>query len=174
MIEIPQAALLARDLYARGATMREIVQATGFGRRALYVWIDGGPRCDRTADSPRVLPPLPRRRTVARQTLRGNERAALVARMMRAAERQVREIEDRIGAANDDSERNARTLAVLARTMRELIALDTRHGGPGQRAKTQERDDDPVPRDVDELRRRLARRLDELVAESKRVCPDEA
>lgn len=171
MIEIPQAALLARDLYARGATMREIMQAAGFGRRALYFWIDGGPRRDKTADSPRVLPPLPRRRTIARQTLRVNERAALVARMMRAAERQVREIEDRIGAANDDSERDARTLAVLARTMRELTALDTLHRRNEQSAKKQDRHDDPVPRDVDELRRRLARRLDELVAESKRVCP---
>jgi hypothetical protein len=35
-------------------------------------------------------------------------------------------------------------------------------------------DDDTVPRDLDELRRQLAQRLDELVADAKAACPGEA
>jgi hypothetical protein len=137
-----------------------------------YYWIDGGPKTDGVP----LLPPLPRRRDAVRRRLLKGDRIALVGRMMIAAEAQVSEIEARLAEAGSppDRERDARTLAVLARTMRELIAVDSIQRGGEQRVKKQERHDDPVPRDVDELRRRLARRLDQLVAESKRVCPDEA
>jgi len=67
----------------------------------------------------------------------------------------------------DDAERGARTLASLTRTLRELTRLrpagtNTREGG----------DDDPDIRDLEEFRRELSRRLDQLVAEAKEVCPD--
>ena len=58
---------------------------------------------------------------------RAGSRAALVARMWRTAERQVEEIEDRLAAAGielAERESNARTLAVVAKTLRELAAVD--------------------------------------------------
>ena len=163
MIDIPESALRARDLYAAGATTREIMRATGFARAALYFWIDGGPKCEAGADSPRLLPPLGRRRRALRKPAR-QARAELVARMMRATERQVQEIEERIGSANDDTERDARALAVLARTLRELTALDALHRGSEQRQKTARSHDEPFPRDIGELRRSLADKLERIIA----------
>ena len=58
---------------------------------------------------------------------RAGSRAALVARMWRTAERQVEEIEERLKSAGlepAEREGNARTLATLARTLRELAAFD--------------------------------------------------
>jgi hypothetical protein len=172
MTDIPDNALRAREMYAAGATARAIKIETGLSTWMAYYWIDGGPKTDGVP----LLPPLPRRRDAVRRRLLKGDRIALVGRMMIAAEAQVSEIEARLAEAGSppDRERDARTLAVLARTMRELIAVDSIQRGGEQRVKKQERHDDPVPRDVDELRRRLARRLDQLVAESKRVCPDEA
>jgi hypothetical protein len=169
MTDIPDNARRAREMYAAGATARAIKVETGLSTWMAYHWIDGGPKTD-------GVPPLPRRNNVVRRRLLKGDRIALVGRMMIAAEAQVSEIEARLaeGSNTPDRERDARTLAVLARTMRELIAVDSLQRGGEQRVKKQERHDDPVPRDVDELRRRLARRLDQLVAESKRVCPGEA
>lgn len=165
MIDIPQAALRARAMYGAGATTREIQAETGLERGTLYFWIDGGPRRDGKPGSPRILPPLERRRTIARRKLRADERAGLVARMMRAAERQVQEIEERIGGtSNDDTERDARTLAVLARTMRELTALDALHRGNDERKKTARSHDEPFPRDIGELRRSLSEKLEKIIA----------
>lgn len=151
-------------MYVAGATTRDIQEATGLESGTLYFWIDGGPKRDGNADSPRLLPPLDRRRPAARKKHRTIERAALVGRLMRAAERQVQEIEDRIGRTeNDDSERDARALAVLARTLRELTALDALHRG-NEGKKTARSHDEPFPRDVGELRRSLAQKLEKIIA----------
>ena len=88
------------------------------------------------------LEPLPRRST---GKTRGNEkppgtrrrrlsgdRVALVGRLWRTAEAQVRDIEERLARHQqqpDERERDARTLAVLVKTMRELSALDDQKGG---------------------------------------------
>ena len=67
--------------------------------------------------------PIPQRRPGVHDRHRKGSRAALVARMWRTAERQVEEIEDRLQAAGlelAERESNARTLAVVARTLREL------------------------------------------------------
>ena len=58
---------------------------------------------------------------------RMGSRAALVSRMWRTAERQVEEIEDRLAVAGlelAERESNARTLAIVAKTLRELAAVD--------------------------------------------------
>ena len=86
-------------------------------------------------------------------------------RIWRAAEGQVRDIEDRLSASEQepgDRERDARTLAMLARTLRELVVLDERR--PGTTKQSESDDDEPVPRDIDEFRRDLARRMDEFAA----------
>lgn len=142
MTDIPQAALRARDLYAAGATLRTIAEETGLCHGAVYHWIDGGPK----VEGERPLQPLPRRRDIARRRPLKGDRIELVGRMMFAAEAQVGEIEARLaqGGNATERERDARTLAVLARTLRDLTALDTLHRGNEQRTKKQQRHDDPV------------------------------
>ncbi len=161
MTDIPQAALRARQRYADGKPVRVILAETGLNLDQLYDWLDGAPQPDGSI----LLPPIPRRRTIVRRSSRAATRVALVTRMMRATEMQVHEIEQRLGgeAAEPTSrERDARMLAVLAKTMRELIALDTQNSADTGEGKPAQTDDDFIPRDVDELRRELARRVDLL------------
>jgi hypothetical protein len=88
-------------------------------------------------------------------------RVSLVARLWRTAERQVRDIESRIDTRAqqpEDRERDARVLAVLVKTLRELHALDDANP-KGNAAREPESDD---TRDIDEFRRDLARKIDQL------------
>jgi hypothetical protein len=92
----------------------------------------------------------------------------MIARMMRAADMQVFDIEQRLARsgveiASADREREARALAVLAKTLRDLVALDARQENDDRNPKPE---DDAPPRDLDELRRELARRIDRLRAAS--------
>ena len=99
----------------------------------------------------------PRRRRAAAK------RAAVVRGLWRAAAAKVDEIERRLQGdtqSPDEGERDARTLAVLARTLRDLDALEEARPGGGLEA---EQHDDPVPTDIDEFRHELARRLNALV-----------
>ena len=88
---------------------------------------------------------------------------SLIERVERAVEREIAQIEAMVGGADDlteprsDAERRARTLASLTRTLLELRRL--RADDDVQRTA----DDDAIPRDLDELRRALSRRLDQLV-----------
>jgi len=97
----------------------------------------------------------------------------LLMRVSRAIERELTQIEVIIGAPRvnprqrTEGERRARTLASLARTLREVMNLRA------SEEKTRQ-DDDALPRDIDELRHQLARRLDQLVAEAKTAHPDAA
>lgn len=98
---------------------------------------------------------------------------ALLKRVSGAIERELTQIEIIICGSHvpprhrTEAERRARTLASLARTLREVMLLRDRE------EKNRE-DDDAVPRDLDELRRKLAQRLDELVAGAKAAHPGEA
>jgi hypothetical protein len=86
--------------------------------------------------------------------------------MWRTAERQVGEIEERLKAAGielAERESNARTLAIVAKTLRELAAYDEAQA----RAKQPPKDDDAAPRNIEELRRALARKLEAFVARSE-------
>jgi hypothetical protein len=83
-------------------------------------------------------------------------RSALTARLWRAAEMQAAEVEARIATGPRpaaDAERDARVLSVLAKTLRELAAVDA--------ACREEPDDDEdaAPDDIDELRAALGDRL---------------
>ena len=66
------------------------------------------------------------------------------------------------GNSTHDRARDARTLAVLVKTMRELLALDKHQGRRGAAGSSEH--DDAGPRDLDEFRRELARRMDAIVA----------
>ncbi|MET0278505.1 MAG: hypothetical protein ABW198_09245, partial [Pseudorhodoplanes sp.] len=90
MTLIPENARRARELYVEGKLTREILSATGLNLWALYYWLGGGPK---TAGVP-ALPPIETRKSVARRRI--PERGRIVERMMRAAERQIAEIERRL------------------------------------------------------------------------------
>lgn len=115
-------------------------------------------------------------------------RKRIVSRLWRTAERQVAEIETRmVGLADDPMtlERDAKTLAIIAKTVRDLVAIDaeafdrtlrtrlkeagTRHGEKNS-STVATSDANPNaeeygPRDIEGFRAELARRLDELRCE---------
>jgi hypothetical protein len=88
---------------------------------------------------------------------------ALVERVTRAVERELSQIEVIVGGHHvkpeqrTEAERRARTLASLARTLTEVRKLRADE----HRVKPQ--DDPDRPRDLEELRRRLAERLKNMV-----------
>jgi hypothetical protein len=92
-------------------------------------------------------PVLPQQRAALAQLI-----MSLVERELRAAERII----ERIAPGDQiEAEHGARTLASISRTLREIEALNQ----PDQVTPPDEADDDPVPRDIDEFRRELARRI---------------
>ena len=118
--------------------------------------------------------PIPQRRKV-RVRPRTGSRAALVSRMWRTAERQVEEIEDRLRIAGlelAERESNARTLAIVAKTLRELAVFDEARKPPNKKAQDDD-DDNPnsVPRNVEDLRRALAEKLERFVAGTASSIP---
>lgn len=170
----PARGVLARRLYLEGASMAEIRRQTGLSSAGVYYWIDRemGP------DGTFLFNPVPRRTAhpVGGQPAKAREekssaspsgkpdRRGLLKRLWRAAERQIDEIEDRLARTADPSdaprpepEKDARALAVLARTLRELTALEAE-----ARKRRKAKDQDGTIRDLDTFRRELARRLDRL------------
>ncbi|WP_150288089.1 hypothetical protein [Rhabdaerophilum calidifontis] len=127
-------------------------------------------------------PPIRRARPAGRRRL--------VARLWRTAERQVAEIETRLQAAETDPahlERDAKTLAILARTVRDLVALEVEAAEAAAPAPRRSRliadsrmpargeagdstDDAGEARNLEDFRAELARRLDQL----RRERPGEA
>jgi hypothetical protein len=93
------------------------------------------------------------------QPVSPQQRNALAARIQEAVEREINAVEQVLAALSPadpaEAERSSRTLASLARTLREVAALNQ----PDQQAAPDEADDDPVPSDIDEFRRELARRI---------------
>ena len=96
---------------------------------------------------------------------------ALIARVSRAIERELTQIEAIVGGhyvaphQRTEAERRARTLAP---TLREVTTLRL------SEKKEKREDGDAVPRDLGELRLAFARRLDQLVADTKAAHPDAA
>ena len=86
-------------------------------------------------------------------------RAAVAARIQNAVESAMGAVErvlDKLDPADSaEAERDGRTLASVSCTLRELAIF----GLPPEARPTHETDDDPVPRDVDEFRFELARRI---------------
>jgi hypothetical protein len=94
-------------------------------------------------------------------------RKAVIGKLWKAAQTQLETHEAHLAelpAGTAASEADAKTLATLARTVRELVALDSAAAGEGGKAE-----DDPSPaeglRRVEAIRSELARRLAALAAE---------
>ena len=87
------------------------------------------------------------------------ERAAVAARVQATVEREltaVGRVLDVLGPSDrDEAERSARTLTSLARTLREVALINRTE----EAAAPDDIDDDPIPRDIDEFRRELTRRI---------------
>ncbi len=116
----------ARTMYAEGFTVSRCLAACDMSLGTLYYWLDGGPH---EAGGP-LYPPIPRRRAVVgkRRAPLPADRVSLTARLWRTAERQTRDIEERLarpGASSPERERDVRMLASLVRTLRELAAFDS-------------------------------------------------
>ncbi|SDF42621.1 hypothetical protein [Bosea robiniae] len=112
--------------------------------------------------------PKPKRMAVSRK--------AVVGQLWRAAKRQIDTHEEHLAdlpKGTTASEADAKALAVLARTIRELVAIEE---PPGTRKD--KRSDDPSAADdlrhVAQLRQDLARRLEALAAQDARENPQEA
>jgi hypothetical protein len=149
----------ARDMYAQGFTVSRILAATDMSLGTFYHWLDGGPRQREGA----LYPALPRRRVVVGKRRRplSADRVSLAARLWRTAERQARDIEERLARPSEATparERDMRMLSMLVRTLRELSAFDA-GVAPGERAAAAEE----APPDIDALREDLARRLTNLL-----------
>lgn len=94
-------------------------------------------------------------------------RKAVIGKLWKAAQTQLEAHEAHLAelpAGAAASETDAKTLATLARTVRELVALDSAAAGEGGKSE-----DEPSPaeglRRVAELRRELARRMERLIAD---------
>ncbi len=112
---------------------------------------------------PLPLPALPRRR-VAGTT----QRAKLVNRLWLNAQRLMDQIEARMaqsGLKPDDRERDARALALVVRTVRELCAFDAAKRDASREQKPKNANEQPIPRNTDDLRRELARKMEALLQE---------
>ncbi len=122
----------------------------------------------KSSDAPKADRPKQGRQKSKRKAAAPTDaRRTLVETLWRTAARQVSEIERRLMKVEQppaERETDARALAVLVKTLRELSTLDEAHlDDAGSRPTTEAEDDDPVPRDIDEFRRELARRMDAFV-----------
>jgi transposase-like protein len=140
-------------------TVQQICDEYEITSYKLYAWVAG------TGEA-QGLAPLPRRRGAAMRPgvpRRGRgRRVALVKRIWRTAEAQVRDIETRLtrdAQVPEERERDARVLAIMVKTLRELTVLDERERAD----KPDNVQADDGPRDDDEFRRELARRMDAFV-----------
>lgn len=101
--------------------------------------------------------------------------SSLVERVSNAIERELSKIEVIIGVSHvppvlrTEAESRARVLASLARTLKEVMRLREQERAGEEKMKAA---DDSIPRDLDELRSELARRLEILVGEAKSLHPD--
>jgi hypothetical protein len=162
-IPTPEQVALVRRRYRERATVKAISAESGIKNRAIVYRCLAGEFAD---GSGQELAPIPLRRAGAHSRARAVSRKALVERLWRTAERQVEEIEERLAAAGlqpSEREGNARMLATVVKTLRELSAIDKAHK-PRRKEAPNDNDDDPVPRDIDEFRRVLARRIEALIA----------
>ncbi|MEX0753454.1 MAG: hypothetical protein WD073_11095 [Xanthobacteraceae bacterium] len=99
------------------------------------------------------------------------ERLALVTRLREAVEKQIGHVDSILSRAEmqlpDEAERTGRMLAGLARTLREMTRLETP-------APPEIEDDSDMPRNVDDLRRELLRKMDAILARRNRGVSGES
>jgi hypothetical protein len=135
-------------------TVAEIRAMFDVSQYVFYSWLDGGPRIN----GERMLPPVVRRSPLRRKR---TDREKLVSRLWQAAGVQVRTLEGRLKNSSEPDERDARAMAMLVKTLRDLNEFDGAKQKPKAKPEAEPspgaKADDP--RDIDEFRRELARRI---------------
>jgi hypothetical protein len=185
----PDEAAAVRRRRAEGASIARIMAETGLGRRAVVAVLAAAEegtgalspparnaktrtatarkqaaRPTKKAGGTKATQRKGTRKTAAakiatKTTAASGDRGALVSRLWRTAEAQLREVARQLkeGAAEPaEREKDARTLAVLVKTLRELNALEA------ERAAETPREEESDVRDLDDFRRELAERIDRL------------
>jgi DNA-binding Lrp family transcriptional regulator len=190
-IEIaPELIVEGRDLYENGLTsVEEIAARMKISRSTLYARMREGKWQRRryspsaAADEvvamtvPAPVPAMPDgpsvedKRCEPQQSVADKvtveKRAALFARAFRAAEWQMDSIEaamKQLNATPAPFERNARALAMLNRSLRDVLILTK----ADEMALANEADNNLIPRDMDQFRRELAQRIQRLVDAERR------
>jgi hypothetical protein len=165
----PEMVAYVRRRYAAGNPVEDILADTGMLKADLYRCLDG------LLDdgSGMLVPPLPRRVAIKRRRAGlPMVRASVAARLWRVADGHVKLLEARVARKDlPDAERGRDMcmVAIMAQAARDLTEADcgarpaAAQAAAPLPAPTSE-DDDPVPEDIDEFRRRLAEKLDELAA----------
>jgi hypothetical protein len=161
-IPSPDIVARVRHRYAEGAPVADILKDSEMSRQVFLRCLAGDcPGPDGEQPEPIVL----RSHRSGEFARKRTTRRALTRRLWRAAERQVCEVEERFALAErepGERERDARILAVLVRTLRELSDFDAEE--TRQKAEAAADNDDAIPRNLDELRRELSRRMDRMAA----------
>jgi hypothetical protein len=157
----------ARAMYAEGFTVSRVLAATDMSLGTLYYWLGGGPM---EGGAP-LYPAIPRRRLVVgkRRPPPSADRASLAARLFRTAERQARDIEERLarpGTASPERERDVRMLALLVRSLRDLDGFSAAAEIKPQAAGL---NDEDIPDKYRELRAALLHQADENMAMSREL-----
>jgi helix-turn-helix resolvase-like protein len=190
-IEIaPELIVEGRDLYENGLTsIEEIAARMKISRSTLYARMREGKWQRRryspsaAADEvvamtvPAPVPAMPDgpsvedKRCEPQQSVADKvtleQRAALFARAFRAAELQMDSIEaamKQLNATPAPFERSARALAMLNRSLRDVLILTK----ADETALANEADNNLIPRDMDQFRRELAQRIQRLVDAERR------
>jgi len=154
--------LRAREMYVQGFAVAQILAHCPMSLGTLYTCLDGNP----FGEDDERWPPVPRRRLVLKPRRRAlrTDSVSLVNRLMRTAERQVRDIEVRLAARTTqpvERERDVRMLASLTRVLRDLRALEKSQPAAASAGE----DYDEIPEDIDALRRELTARLNVMAGE---------
>lgn len=152
----------ARSMYEQGFTVSRILAGCDMALGTLYYWLDGGPR----EEGGSLYPPIARRKQVVgkRRKPLTTSRVSLSARLWRTAERQVRDIEERLArpaASPVERERDVRMFNICVRTVRDLALFDA---GASPDTPAPALTDAPEA-DLDEVRASLLRKMDALIAE---------
>jgi hypothetical protein len=148
-----------REDYVSGKKASQIMAECEITSHRLYQLLAGK---GEAAGLPAIALRSELRDTRARPREPDRARASLVDRLWRTADRQVRDIERRLRLETqkpDERERDARMLAIMVKTLRELRALDAARA---EQEPTSE--DEPGPDNLDDFRRDLVRKMDAIIA----------
>ena len=157
----------AREMYAEGFTVARILAHCEMSLGTLYACLDGNP----FADQGEPMPPVPRRRQVLKKRHRAlkTDSVSLTNRLLRTAERQVREIETRLSAREQPPVERERDVAHAdesdARAARPAgAAEEPKAAEPAEPVEEDDGDPDRLPASIDALRRELSHKLAGMVA----------
>lgn len=160
-IELPPYAHPVREGYKAGRTIRSLMAEFSITKGAVYFMVDGGPK----VKGERLLTAIPRRR---KHVISLRARLALIARIMHVSQQQVSTIESRGAPTAGQLDSDARTLATITRTIRDMTIIDEHHRQMRNKKiapdndRSSAGDDEP---DIDELRRSVAQTLERIIAE---------